>query len=53
MHIKPTGTWNMQNYAKANSFQFKVFLYFFGYKTELFSFQNNPKGLDLSLEKAL
>ena len=27
--------------------------YFFGYKTELFSFQNNPKNLDLSYKTDL
>ena len=27
--------------------------YFFGYKTEIFSFQNNPKDLDLSSKKDL
>ena len=27
--------------------------YFFGYKTELFSFQNNPKNLDLSYKMDL
>ena len=28
-------------------------LYFFGYKTEFFSFQNNPKDLDLSYKTDL
>ena len=28
-------------------------LYFFGYKTELFSFQNNPKDLDPSCKMNL
>ena len=28
-------------------------LYFFGYKTEFFSFQNNPKNLDLSCKTDL
>ena len=28
-------------------------LYFFGYKTEFFSFQNNPKNLDLSYKTDL
>ena len=28
-------------------------LYFFGYKTGLFSFQNNPKDLDLSYKMDL
>ena len=27
--------------------------YFFGYKTEFFSFQNNPKDLDPSYKKGL
>ena len=39
------------NYAQ----QFYVFgvPYFFGYKTEFFSFQNNPKDLDLSCKMDL
>ena len=32
---------------------YKEILYFFGYKTEFFSFQNNPKNLDPSYKMDL
>ena len=34
-------------------FTFRNLPYFFGYKTELFSFQNNPKDLDPSYKMDL
>ena len=38
--------------GKSWLFYYKV-PYFFGYKTEIFSFQNNPKDLDLSCKTDL
>ena len=43
----------LKKLVRSNNVQPKYIPYFFGYKTEYFSFQNNPKDLDPSCKTDL